>query len=75
MKILGSLYGQILLCLRCIDHSKSRNCLKLRNVIKLMYCYVNLRLLQKIDRKGAVDTVHLIDFLADAILDACEGGD
>ena len=58
-----------------IIHSKSRNRLKLRNVIKLMYCYVNLRLLQKIDKKGAADTAHLVDFLADAILDASEGGD
>ncbi len=54
-------------------HTKSRNRLKNSNVYKLLYCYVNLRLLKSLDLDHADQTLDredvLEDFLDQAILE------
>jgi hypothetical protein len=53
-----------------IVHSRPRNRLKNKNVVDLVYCYVNLRLLKRLDQEGTNldDNDDLEEFLADAIL-------
>jgi len=52
-----------------ITKSKARNRLGNNNVFMLCYCYVNLRLLNKLEKKSGLDTSTLDfeDFLASAI--------
>ena len=57
-----------------VVHSKSRNRLKNANVTKLIYCYVNLRLLKKLEAETGSEEVldsnnDLEDFLGSAIFD------
>jgi hypothetical protein len=54
-----------------IVHTKVRNRLKNANVVKLLYCYVNLRLLKSLEVDHAVRTDNdvLEDFLSQALLD------
>jgi hypothetical protein len=59
-----------------IVHTKGRNRLKNAKVVKLLYCYVNLRLLKALDVDHA-DNKHgdLEGFLFQALLDEVDGDD
>jgi hypothetical protein len=53
-----------------IIHSKVRNRLKNDSVQKLLYCYINLRLIKKLEQGGKFDTANILeDFLSQGILE------
>ena len=50
-------------------HTKARNRLKNLNVCRLLFCYVNLRLLKSLEKPGSIDNNNdMEDFLSQAAL-------
>jgi hypothetical protein len=57
-----------------IIHSKVRNRLKNNTVQKLLYCYINLQLLKKLEQGDTFDTDNILeDFLSQGILESADG--
>ena len=58
-----------------IVHTKARNRLKNKNVQMLVYCYVNLRLIKKIEEGNSLDPNNDLEDFLDSALATAGGGE